>query len=88
MAPATESIIPIPVVTPNPIILSLNDIEGHMLEFSPPAISVIGVVSPDESFRFSTLRNLSILWSFQIFNLYVFWKSLERIGDKVSLADL
>ena len=61
IAPAMESMIPIPVDTPKPIMRSLKDIEGHMLEFSPPAISVIGVVSPDESFRFRTLRNLSIL---------------------------
>ena len=40
-----ENIIPIPVQTPNAIILSLKPIDGHMEEFSPPVISVIGLVS-------------------------------------------
>jgi len=43
--PPIDKSIPIPVHTPNPIILSLNPIEGQRLEFSPPATSVIGLRS-------------------------------------------
>lgn len=98
-APATDSIIPIPVITPNAIIRSLNPIDGHSELFSPPAISVIGVVSPDESLRFKTLRSLSIskniFWRRKLcfysyrtfFFLFYFWDKKKQNNKRISMGD-